>query len=106
FLSYSIRRPPTSTRFPYTTPFRSAGGRQVQAACARERRRAARRRRDRRAGRDVRALRLQPVTLGRLRTAQLPDGLAQAALSRGVDRKSTRLNSSHVKISYAVFCLK
>src|SRR3989442_6884120 len=73
-----IRRPPRSTLFPYTTLFRSV----VQ-------------------GRDLDALVGQP---------RAQPG-AQHALDHGhvefqVDRKSTRLNSSHVRISYAVFCLK
>src|SRR5215204_4697163 len=71
-----IRRPPRSTLFPYTTLFRSPRGRD-------------------RAGRDV------------LRAG---NGRAAGARPRGDrprgDRKSTRLNSSHTVISYAVFCLK
>src|SRR5436309_12112125 len=43
--------------------------------------------------------------LGRL-SRELEQALDTAGLSRQTDRKSTRLNSSHVKISYAVFCLK
>src|SRR5689334_24469262 len=74
-----IRRPPRSTLFPYTTLFRSL------------RRRAARLRGDRphRVGADAGATR-------------------EGAGERGPagDRKSTRLNSSHSSISYAVFCLK
>src|SRR5215813_15221186 len=38
--------------------------------------------------------------------AELPTALARCAPHLGLDRKSTRLNSSHVRISYAVFCLK
>src|SRR5207302_10394710 len=52
--------------------------------------------------------RVRPEEIDRLRTAQL-ELLHHGALQikpAGVDRKSTRLNSSHVKISYAVFCLK
>src|SRR2546422_5708096 len=45
---------------------------------------------------------LRQVVLGRLRRAEL----VGAAVHRGQDRKSTRLNSSHGYISYAVFCLK
>src|SRR3712207_8057755 len=92
-----IRRPPRSTLFPYTTLFRSArrGG-------ARSRRRAraglpgphGRPRGDVR-GADRRGLRCQ-----RLRS---PAGRRRAS---SADRKSTRLNSSHANISYAVFCLK
>src|SRR5207302_4084002 len=91
--------PPGSTLFPYTTLFRSL------------------------------SLRKQPVSLRSSVTKAMPRDLAvcgessftshpsiqtrpeldspQTARSRGMaDRKSTRLNSSHVKISYAVFCLK
>src|SRR5436309_9146393 len=77
-----IRRPPRSTLFPYTTLFRSRGHR---------------------------------PTARRRRPARLCDrhrrvaGARSRARRRGggdQDRKSTRLNSSHVKISYAVFCLK
>src|SRR5262245_62954391 len=73
-----IRRPPRSTLFPYTTLFRSTG-RQCAKAAGRARRRAAHQPRQRLPG-----------------AAQRPRG----------DRKSTRLNSSHLGISYAVFCLK
>src|SRR5215510_16140120 len=66
FFFLMIRRPPRSTLFPYTTLFRSAGGRRDGAHPA------------------------QGDLLPR----------------RRADRKSTRLNSSHVAISYAVFCLK
>src|SRR2546427_8584432 len=76
-----IRRPPRSTLFPYTTLFRSAPS-------------------------DPEALEL----LGTLRFFRyflhlVPHDLADAEL-RAADRKSTRLNSSHSQISYAVFCLK
>src|SRR5688572_32929103 len=71
-----IRRPPRSTLFPYTTLFRSSPAHRVDQA-----REAARERRDH---------------CQRLEGEQVP----------GRDRKSTRLNSSHSQISYAVFCLK
>src|SRR2546427_4944685 len=71
-----IRRPPRSTLFPYTTLFRSA--------------------------RRVRS-RGSAVRLGPLEDRRRP-GLRHRW--RGRDRKSTRLNSSHSQISYAVFCLK
>src|SRR3712207_6928420 len=80
-----IRRPPRSTLFPYTTLFRS--GLLVHLALRRDR-----------AGRPVPGhARRQAgrVAAGRRRRAR--------ALR---DRKSTRLNSSHANISYAVFCLK
>src|SRR5947199_8679755 len=82
--SFSRRRPPRSTLFPYTTLFRSS--------------------------------RLQPVRpllqARRLRAVPHPEGPPSRPLPRDrgrrrrLDRKSTRLNSSHLGISYAVFCLK
>src|SRR5699024_12391850 len=80
------RPPPTSTLFPYTTLFRSHLQRRGAACPARR-------------GRDQ-TPDGAPGAGGR-RAAALPARGAQ----RG-DRKSTRLNSSHVSISYAVFCLK
>src|SRR5690349_22815850 len=73
-----IRRPPRSTLFPYTTLFRSFAGADVGAA--------------------------EPVVLG-CDAREVADG-ADPAQDLLQDRKSTRLNSSHVEISYAVFCLK
>src|SRR5256885_11027749 len=74
-----IRRPPRSTLFPYTTLFRSHLGRRapLPGGCGR-------RGGDRRAG----------------------GGGAAPPGAPAADRKSTRLNSSHLVISYAVFCLK
>src|SRR5204863_9395651 len=83
-----IRRPPRSTLFPYTTLFRSLGP--VAEDPRRQDRRFRRRGLHRAQG--------QP---GRVRGAP-PGGVRR----RNRDRKSTRLNSSHVEISYAVFCLK
>src|SRR2546427_7022828 len=89
-----IRRPPRSTLFPYTTLFRSS----LHLAQQQDR----------------------PVVLGEARQRFL-DPVAQLGVQRlplrarerrgrrihgGLDRKSTRLNSSHSQISYAVFCLK
>src|SRR2546430_7524545 len=73
-----IRRPPRSTLFPYTTLFRSS------ARCA--------------------AVDLHGLIVG----AKDPLLIAHGALEEitNLDRKSTRLNSSHSQISYAVFCLK
>src|SRR2546429_4566128 len=71
-----IRRPPRSTLFPYTTLFRSAGA---------------------------------PRCVRKVSRAIHPPGGAGAGrrtFAARVDRKSTRLNSSHGYISYAVFCLK
>src|SRR2546422_6170234 len=82
-----IRRPPRSTLFPYTTLFRSTQRRAHQ--------------------RRVVALRAEPhfVEDGNTALLQLrPDAVAQPCAV--LDRKSTRLNSSHGYISYAVFCLK
>src|SRR5258708_12763440 len=78
-----IRRPPRSTLFPYTTLFRSAGGfsHDVVDGCVGGHR-----------GDDAA---LRPAAGRRSRSGE--------TLS---DRKSTRLNSSHQIISYAVFCLK
>src|SRR5437773_9009130 len=84
-----IRPPPRSTLFPYTTLFRSSGcfseadfiGFGVDGAAAHLNRRAILRHLVRR-------------------------GALQSPCSRIGDRKSTRLNSSHITISYAVFCLK
>src|SRR3712207_7655279 len=90
-----IRRPPRSTLFPYTTLFRSGGGR-AAGAVARPGDgpgRAARRR-------DGDQQRLDRAARGGERPSLPPDR------RRRGDRKSTRLNSSHANISYAVFCLK
>src|SRR3712207_8707380 len=88
-----IRRPPRSTLFPYTTLFRSsvasitAGNRSSMLQ-------------------DVEAGR--PTEIGALNEAVVLEGArvgVPTPLNRA-DRKSTRLNSSHANISYAVFCLK
>src|SRR3989442_11921875 len=88
-----IRRPPRSTLFPYTTLFRSGAGKTTH----------------RRAGDEEHGCR---------DSAESESGDAHRVSSLRVesadfrwasplsDRKSTRLNSSHVRISYAVFCLK
>src|SRR3712207_8013684 len=86
-----IRRPPRSTLFPYTTLFRSnrqrgqlkAGEFQFKAATSIE---------------DAIDTLIQGKAI--LHTVTIPEGLTSE------DRKSTRLNSSHANISYAVFCLK
>src|SRR5436309_11181425 len=83
-----IPRPPRSTLFPYTTLFRSAKGGNPDLPPGRE---------------------FKPGLPGSARsksaTGRPADG-AQSHPDDARDRKSTRLNSSHVKISYAVFCLK
>src|SRR3712207_7796974 len=94
-----IRRPPRSTLFPYTTLFRSA-----RPAAGRPRS-PARRRGGAAALRRVGAGLELPVRHRGPRDRRRDD---PAGLDRhgGPDRKSTRLNSSHANISYAVFCLK
>src|SRR5690242_21074513 len=83
---FMIRRPPRSTLFPYTTLFRSPRHPDPHEGLA-----------SRGGGRERR----DPAGPGRPQPPVGPDpGLA------GPDRKSTRLNSSHMSISYAVFCLK
>src|SRR5688572_32230182 len=81
-----IRRPPRSTLFPYTTLFRSPDdchGHHLDAVCLRL------------SGGGAAAIRVRGSTVPRC------DGWCGER-----DRKSTRLNSSHSQISYAVFCLK
>src|SRR2546430_3783650 len=82
-----IRRPPRSTLFPYTTLFRSERRRRQLVPLVR-------------LGRRV----LQPFGVGQ-RHADRRRTARRSASARS-DRKSTRLNSSHSQISYAVFCLK
>src|SRR3712207_7833030 len=95
-----IRRPPRSTLFPYTTLFRSEGG-QGRRPDAGEDRSAAGRMRGANLSRD------RPKLSGRAGAAHALADSAPGALPRVLrDRKSTRLNSSHANISYAVFCLK
>src|SRR5260221_1931758 len=98
-----IRRPPRSTLFPYTTLFRSLGhGRFERGLHTGIFHRAG-----------AESQQLGSFDFGR-HVGQLPlnrlefaDGLAELFALLGVlDRKSTRLNSSHTVISYAVFCLK
>src|SRR5687768_17896512 len=87
-----IRRPPRSTLFPYTTLFRSGLVRRPDAADA-----------DDVAGHTFEVARLAGAFLD---TARLAEREALVDRAVAVDRKSTRLNSSHGYISYAVFCLK
>src|SRR5260221_1825283 len=87
-----IRRPPRSTLFPYTTLFRSQG----DGKCG---------------GRSELAWLEGRATEERIGKAAWRPGLCRQRRQRGHvgsvrDRKSTRLNSSHTVISYAVFCLK
>src|SRR5256886_12700706 len=95
-----IRRPPRSTLFPYTTLFRSEG---IHGPCLlfRDERRQGDRhlRRERRPRQDDVQRRPEPLH-GFEAESECPLFLDRP------DRKSTRLNSSHSQISYAVFCLK
>src|SRR3712207_7644412 len=82
-----IRRPPRSTLFPYTTLFRSP-----EPACRR---------------RPCRSTGRGPTLGGPMcRGIGAITQFSIVRLGPGLDRKSTRLNSSHANISYAVFCLK
>src|SRR5688572_31857173 len=92
-----IRRPPGSTLFPYTTLFRS-DRLPDRAGLGEDLYRAA-------AGRDPERRHQEDAGLLRAR-ARLLRGQDPTMAVRQVDRKSTRLNSSHSQISYAVFCLK
>src|SRR3712207_7585255 len=89
-----IRRPPRSTLFPYTTLFRSRRPQRASGQCHP----APGRRGRRRGGAARRGTLPEPPPGGRQRGAERDE--------LGRDRKSTRLNSSHANISYAVFCLK
>src|SRR3712207_7735747 len=96
FVFLMIRRPPRSTLFPYTTLFRSSRrlglwtGTTVAVSGV--------------------LLFLYLVVIFQARNSlyllPTPDAIAGIGRSIGKDRKSTRLNSSHANISYAVFCLK
>src|SRR3712207_8357424 len=92
-----IRRPPRSTLFPYTTLFRS--GEELGAATAGGDVGPARRRHQ-----IERAEARGDVAASRTRAREAEGGRSDVVRVR--DRKSTRLNSSHANISYAVFCLK
>src|SRR5690606_40393478 len=91
-----LRRPPRSTLFPYTTLFRSIGDLDMHATTAR-------------LVDDQPGIGVERVVLfERARVEAFVDRVLAFDREHGdaADRKSTRLNSSHVKISYAVFCLK
>src|SRR5207248_8208486 len=90
FFFLMLRRPPRSTLFPYTTLFRSpvcsfVSGGDIERSAS------------------LRAVFYAAVHLQKRRGSRSP---AAAACTDAGDRKSTRLNSSHRTISYAVFCLK
>src|SRR5438477_8903389 len=99
-----LRRPPKSTLFPYTTLFRSdvlGHGQALRRSCADDRQEALE------AMVEVEVVRRDPS----VRPVRVIESEQQRADDCGaeqvpLDRKSTRLNSSHMSISYAVFCLK
>src|SRR5258708_9853245 len=92
-----IRRPPRSTLFPYTTLFRSRKRKQLG-----------------RSAKNIRNVVQRPMqNVGRNMEIRSPTRIIKTILqgskkdsNKETDRKSTRLNSSHQIISYAVFCLK
>src|SRR2546421_1738853 len=84
-----IRRPPRSTLFPYTTLFRSAGDVEKHWEV-----------------RSNALLRAEVYTETAIALRSGSQHLARSDVAKARDRKSTRLNSSHDQISYAVFCLK
>src|SRR3712207_7600168 len=93
-----IRRPPRSTLFPYTTLFRSSSGAGIVSASHRSHKRGDEPDDDESKDHDT------GVAPGLLRP--LLGGRGKDEGEADQDRKSTRLNSSHANISYAVFCLK
>src|SRR3712207_7923151 len=82
-----IRRPPRSTLFPYTTLFRSDFEDHLRPVL-------------------VAVVEQDDLRVRRLAVVDVAEAAADALDVSGEDRKSTRLNSSHANISYAVFCLK
>src|SRR3712207_8566455 len=100
-----IRRPPRSTLFPYTTLFRSVGlflrGRgevRVAGVVLGDA--------DRALGNESEARQHLQRLVGQHEVPAVADPTLEALRITASDRKSTRLNSSHANISYAVFCLK
>src|SRR3712207_7040933 len=89
-----IRRPPRSTLFPYTTLFRSADAFAIEEAGVPS----------------IDLMERAGAGLARVTAEAAEDGPIRIVVGKGnnggEDRKSTRLNSSHANISYAVFCLK
>src|SRR2546430_7790509 len=98
FFFLMIRRPPRSTLFPYTTLFRSRVRRAPRLAQGRVPGLTGQR-----AGRLAQR---GPARLGRRLGQHAVPPIPDPGQVQPVDRKSTRLNSSHSQISYAVFCLK
>src|SRR5688572_30882063 len=83
-----LRRPPRSTLFPYTTLFRS----KIQSSSN--------------SAPELDDDGLREAIRRHMASTLIVAAIATAPDGEGVDRKSTRLNSSHSQISYAVFCLK
>src|SRR2546430_4179001 len=101
-----IRRPPRSTLFPYTPLFRSVLGVRLSDLCQDlSGRRIERVEIFSRMRRDPLAVDEMPVTILKPHVRGGLRGRAVVGPARSLDRKSTRLNSSHSQISYAVFCL-
>src|SRR2546430_11482320 len=88
FFFLMIRRPPRSTLFPYTTLFRSVFERDCARHCV------------------ASTCSTSLVPIPNARVPKAPCVEVWLSPQTRVDRKSTRLNSSHSQISYAVFCLK
>src|SRR5690349_23168391 len=90
-----IRRPPRSTLFPYTTLFRSyrklTDKQQKQLICFLE---------------SLVLYQTDQLACDLNGDGKISNNFIVQKMDTGLDRKSTRLNSSHVEISYAVFCLK
>src|SRR3712207_7878084 len=99
-----IRRPPRSTLFPSTTLFRSPLEEWAAAAAA-SGRGAVDRMAEQKVHRDLAGITGRDVTVFPRRGRFYARG-SRFGAPRSLDRKSTRLNSSHANISYAVFCLK
>src|SRR3989440_4084204 len=98
FFFLMIRRPPRSTLFPYTTLFRSGQRAAPHISCIGSTRESIRA--------TLAAYREHGIGHLVALRGDLPSGTAGRRAARQEDRKSTRLNSSHDQISYAVFCLK
>src|SRR5438445_9076179 len=102
FLSL-LTRPPPSTLFPYTTLFRSVGLKRIHVECG------IRNSEFSNAECGIRNAESGDWEISSILVANLPArqlGVLRMPKSYESDRKSTRLNSSHANISYAVFCLK
>src|SRR3712207_8536923 len=90
FFFLMIRRPPRSTLFPYTTLFRSPNAKFIPSVTVEE----------------LEAIDLDDVVVERSVLDIMKNAQHRRSIQVIKDRKSTRLNSSHANISYAVFCLK